>query len=215
MPLTSTVSSWFLLADFDAAGAGDAGDAHAAGDHGGVAGHAAARGEDAFRDFHAVNVVGLRFGANQNHGSGLRFRHSVVGAEHDYADGGAGRGGKAGRDQVEGLARGGIEHRVQQLIELLRIDALHGFALGDETFADHLDGDAHRGRAGALAVAGLQHVELVIFDGELEVLHVAIVLLEVAGDLAELVVNIRHDILELVDGKRACGCPRRRPRLGR
>ena len=53
----------------------------------------------------------------------------------------------------------------------------------------HVDGDAHGGEAGALAVAALQHVELALLDGELDVLHVAVVLLERAAHLHELLVD--------------------------
>ena len=152
-----------------------------------------------FGDFHAVNIVRLRFRADQNHGGRFRFGHRFIGGEYDHAYRRAGRGGQSGRDQIQALARRRIEHRVQQLIELLRIDALHRFALGDQPFAHHLDGDPHRRRARALAVAGLQHVQLVIFDGEFEILDVAIVLLQVAGDLAQLIENVGHDRLQFLD----------------
>src|SRR5262249_29481231 len=45
------------------AGAGHAALAHAARHDSGMAGHAAARGENTFRDFHAVNVLGRGFGS--------------------------------------------------------------------------------------------------------------------------------------------------------
>ena len=48
-----------LVVDAQRAGAAHARPAHAARDHGGVAGHAAARGEDAGRRVHAVDVLGL------------------------------------------------------------------------------------------------------------------------------------------------------------
>ena len=67
---------------------------------------------------------------------------------------------------------------------------------------DHVDGDADGGQAGALAVAGLQHVELAILDGELEVLHVAIVLFHLPGDGAQLLVDLGHGALEFADGQR-------------
>src|SRR3546814_11082057 len=47
-----------IIVDGQAARAGDAGTAHAAGHHGGVAGHAAARGQDALGRVHAVDVFG-------------------------------------------------------------------------------------------------------------------------------------------------------------
>ena len=74
-----------------------------------------------------------------------------------------------------------------------------GFFLRDEAFAHHINGDANGGEAGTLAVAGLQHVELSILDGELEILHVAIVLFHLPGDGAEMVVDLGHGALEFAD----------------
>ncbi len=53
--------------DGDCRGAGDAGAAHAARHHGRMAGHAAARGEDALGRMHAVNVFRARLDPNQDH----------------------------------------------------------------------------------------------------------------------------------------------------
>ena len=86
---------------------------------------------------------------------------------------------------------------MQQLVELGRVDAHDGLVLGDEAFGDHVDGHLQRRGSGALAVAGLQHVELLVLDGELHVLHVAVVLLEGVADLVELLERLRHDGLEL------------------
>ncbi len=72
-------------------------------------------------------------------------------------------------------------------------------SLRDQPFFHHLDGNANRGAAGALAVARLQHVQAAVLDGELEVLHVAIVLFQTRGDFAQLVVDVGLDLLELGD----------------
>ena len=94
----------------------------------------------------------------------------LFGGEGDLADRRARRGGQALGEHVRvGL---GVEHRVQQLIEAGRIDAQNRGLLVDQLFLDHLDGDPHGRAGGALAVAGLEHVQLALFDGELEVLHV-------------------------------------------
>ena len=166
------------LADADGARADDAGAAHAARDYCRVARLAADRGQNAFRDVHAVNVVGRGFFADQNHGTVFAQFHGFVGGECGAADGGSGRRRDAVGDKRQLLQRRGIKHRVQKLIELLGRHAQHGFLLVDHAFFDHLDRDANRGGAGALAVAGLQHVQLAFFDGELEILHVAIMLFE-------------------------------------
>ena len=91
---------------------------------------------------------------------------------------------------------------MQKLVELLRIDAQHRFFLGDQALVHHVHGDAHGRRTGALAVARLQHVELAVLDGELEILHVAIVLLQAGGDFAELLVSFGHQRFQRRDGLR-------------
>ena len=85
------------VVDADRAGAGDAGLAHAARHHRGVGGHAAAGGEDALGGVHAVDVLGARFDAHQDHLAPLRLQQlGFVGGEHDFAGRGAGRGRQAG-----------------------------------------------------------------------------------------------------------------------
>ena len=153
--------NWLLVfADVDGARADDAGASHAARDHRRVARLAADRGQNALGDVHAVNIVGRGFFADQNHGAVFASFDRVIGGERCAADGGAGRRGDAGGEQRQFFERFGIEDRVQKLIELLRLHAQHGFLLRDHAFFDHIDSDAHGGRTGALAVAGLQHVQL-------------------------------------------------------
>ena len=48
----------------------------------------------------------------------------------------------------------------------------------DQPFGDEVDGDLESRLRGALAGSRLQHPELAFLDGELDVLHVAVVLLE-------------------------------------
>src|ERR1017187_7656309 len=76
----------FMLVDGDGLGAGDARGSHAAADHGGVAGHAAAGGEDALGHFHAVNIVGHGFLAGQYDGGNLGGNHRIVGRDYHRAD---------------------------------------------------------------------------------------------------------------------------------
>ena len=47
--------------------------------------------------------------------------------------------------------------------------------------------------AGAFAVARLEHEELAVLDGELDVLHVLEMFLEGGADLREFRVALRHD----------------------
>ena len=81
----------------DAAGAGDAGPAHAARHHRRVAGHAAARGQDAAGGVHAVDVLGAGLDAHQDDRLALlRPALRLVGVEHHRA----GRRARAGRQTL-------------------------------------------------------------------------------------------------------------------
>ena len=85
---------------------------------------------------------------------------------------------------------------MEQLVDLGGLDALDRLVLGDEGFRDHVDGDLDGRLGGALRGARLQHPELALLDGELEVLDVAVVLLEALGVGLELLVDVRQLFLE-------------------
>ena len=79
--------------------AADAGLAHAAGDDRRVRSHPSARGKDALRDGHAVDVFGRGLGAHQDDRVllvGTGFGDGIVRGEYDLADSRAGRGRQAG-----------------------------------------------------------------------------------------------------------------------
>src|SRR6185436_694427 len=78
--------------------------------------------------------------------------------------------------------RAGIDAGVKELIDGLGLDAEDGLALADQTLVHHLHRDADGGAAGALSAAALEEIELLRLDGELHVLHVAEVLLELLVD---------------------------------
>ena len=70
---------------------------------------------------------------------------------------------------------------------------------GDQFLFSHIDGDADLGLSRPLPVTGLKHPELAALDGELHVLHVAVVFLELLGDGGKLPIDLRHLLLELGD----------------
>ena len=197
--------------------AGDAALAHAAGNDRGVGGHAAARGENAGGDFHAGDVLGGGFAADEDDdrifAAGVLL-DCILGGEDDLSNRRAGRGRQAGGEDFDLLALFDQAGN-QEVIKLVRLDAVNGFFLRDELFLDHVDGHANGGQAGALAVAGLQHVELAILDGELEVLHIAIVLFHLPVISLQLLVALGHHALRVRGWVAACGRRRPHPRPAR
>ena len=120
---------------------------------------------------------------------------SVLGGEYHLTAGGARRGGQTRADDLGGLQSFGVEHRVQQAVQLFGFDAQNGLFFGNHTLVHQIDGDLQGGGGGALAVAGLQHVELAVLNGELHILHVAVMVFEVMRDALELLVNLGHVLL--------------------
>ncbi len=100
---------------------------------------------------------------------------------------------------------------MQRLLQTGGRDHRNRFFFGDEAFVHHFDGDANRGGAGALAAAALQDEQLVLFDGELDVLHVLVVIFKALGVGDEFVVDGFVIALRVRRFPRACA--HRRPRL--
>src|SRR5262245_45034288 len=89
---------------------------------------------------------------------------------------------------------------MKELIEVLRGYALNGLVFRNQPLIHHLDRDAHRGNAGALSAAGLQHIQLAVLEREFDVLHVLEMRLESGRELFELAVHLHKlALLHLLD----------------
>ena len=190
-----------LLIHGDLGAAGDAAGAHAAGDDRRVRGHAAADGQDALRGLHALDIFGRGLQANQNNLLALFIPFlGVLGGEDDAAAGSSGRSGQRLGQRSRRLERLGVELRVQQGVQGAGLDHQDGLLVVDHAFVHQVAGDLERRSSGALAVAGLEHVELAVLDGELHVLHIAVVVLQRVADAHKLLVDLGHDVLQVRDG---------------
>ena len=137
--------------------------------------------------------------------------HGALGVEIHLAGGRAGAGGQAPGNALGRLDGGAVKDRRQHLVELVGRDAADGRLPVDQFLLLHFDGEADGGQAGAFAVAGLEHEDLAVFDGELEVLHVVEMLLQGLADCLQFGEGRRALVLQLRPPARACA--RRRPRL--
>ena len=155
-------------------------------------------GQDSRRLHHPVEVVGCRLPADENDAlARLAACLGGVGVEDDRPRRGAGRGVQALRDDLH-LGRG-VDHRMQQLVELRRIDARDRFLLRDQLLLDHLDRRPERRGRGSLRRPRLEQEELSLLDRELDVLHVAVVLLEPADRREQLRVRLRQQLVHALD----------------
>ena len=201
--LAAEAEALALLVHRDLLAAGDAALAHAARDDGGVARHAAAHREDALGGLHALDVLRGRLQAHEDDLlAALLPRLGVDGGEDDAPAGGARRGGEAPAHRRRLLEGDRVELRVEERVEVARLDHEHGLLLGAHALVHEVAGDLQRGARRALAVAGLEHEELLVLDRELHVLHVAVVLLQRRADLLELLEDVGHHVGHLRDRHR-------------
>lgn len=193
-----------LLIHLDVAAAGDAAGTHAARDDCRVRGLAAAHRQDALRKLHALDVLGRRLETDEHDLLPLlALCDGILRRENDGACRSAGRGSDALADDVvlvRFLERLGIELRMQQHVERLRVDLHERFLLGDHALVDEVAGDLDGGSSRALAVTRLEHIELLVLDGELHILHIAVVVFEDLADFLELLVDLGEHACHLCDG---------------
>src|SRR5260221_2499051 len=158
-------------------------------------------GEDALRHGHAADVFGAGFAADENHLLALRGPlFGFVCGEADLADSGAGHGVNAVRDDFAAqrfLLHFGIDHWIEEAVDIFGVDAQDRFFLCDEVFVGHVHGDFEGGRRRAFAGTRLQHVQLAFFDGELHVLHVLVVTFKFYSNLFELCISLGHNLFQL------------------
>ena len=122
-----------LLVHLDLAAAGDAALAHAAGYDRRVAGAAAADRQDALRGLHALDILGAGLKTNENDLLLLlALRLGVGRGEDDLAAGGAGGSAQTLAERRRGLEGLGVELRVEQGVEVARVDHQNGLL-----FIDH------------------------------------------------------------------------------
>ena len=93
--------------------------------------------ENALRGDHPVDVVRRRLEADEDHRPGRTALHRSVGIEDDPAARGTRACVQAPRDRFRRVAE--VDHRVQQLVELRRVDARDRLLARDQPLVDHVD----------------------------------------------------------------------------
>ena len=177
--------------------------AHTPRHHSSVRCHATSRGEHCLRGYHSMEILGRGFDAHQDHLFALqRELLGLVRIEDNLACRGTRRGGQTLGQRLDPRLSTRRDHRVQELIELLRLDTLYGGPAVDQSFICQVDRDSDGRGAGALACARLEHVQRAALDCELHVLDIFVVTLQSMRDLGELLVDLRHVALHLRDRTR-------------
>ena len=195
-----------LFINLDVTASGYAACTHAAGNDCSVAGHAAADSDDCLGDVHPGDIFRRSFKTDEDNllaGSCLLF--CFLGGKHDCAAASARSSSEALGNDILCLILEicFIKRRMQQVIELLRLYHEQSFILRDELLVDHVNCDLQSSIGSTLAVAALQHEQLAMFNRELHILQIMIMMLEQLGDSCEFLVSSRHRFLQMIDRLRS------------
>ncbi len=146
-----------------------------------------------------MNIIGSGFRADQEHLlPAFRLLLRPVSIKDNFTRCRTRRSRQAARNHVNLGA--GIKARVKQLIQLGRVDPPQRFIPVNKSFLDQVDSHLYRGGGCPLPGAGLQYVKLPPLNGELNILHVAVVGLKAAAVFGKLAVDFGHLLAELFNG---------------
>ena len=131
--------------------------------HRGMAGHAAARRQDALGGMHASGCLpGSPRPARGSPCGRPTYFLGLVGGKHDFAR----RRARRGRQVMPRRCARPCRWSDAELVERLRLDPSHRLLAADQPFARHFRGDPQRGLCGALSGPRLQHPQRAALDGE-------------------------------------------------
>ena len=191
---------FFFFVYRDVVASGYAALTHTTGNYCCVRSHAASCGEDTFRCNHTGQVFRRSLFPNQNNLlAGFLCNGCIIGTEYDLAACRTRRCRKSLSNRGVLLQFLCIKCRVEKLVNLLRCNSHdRGFFI-DFLFVHHIYGNLYRSFCRSLTVSGLQHEELALFNRELHILHILVVVLQDSGNVLEFSVYIRERFLHLID----------------
>ena len=139
--------------------------------------------EDTFRCDHTAKVFWRGFNTAENRAATC-FSHSLglVSGKADLTGRSTRASWKTSCECLCFLLCCWVEDRNEEGRDRVGRDLEERCLLVDELLFVHLNSDTNRCETSAFTVTSLKHVELVVFNGELEVLHVLEVLLKLLAD---------------------------------
>ena len=206
--LVEGLSSQFELLVFfvhlDVTAAGYTAGTHTTSNNGSVRSHTAADSQDTLRCLHAGDVFRRGFQTNQNNLFALCVpSFCIVSSEYDLTAGSTRGSTQTLAHRSSSLQSLGIELRVQQGVQVSRIDHQNCFFFCLMAFIYEVASDLQSSLCGSLTVTALQHVQLLVLDSEFHILHVVIVVFQGITNLDEFIVSFREFLCHLSDRHRS------------
>ena len=85
---------------------------------------------------------------------------------------------------------------MKERVELTGLHLQQRLVGREQSLGYEVDGDFERGCGRSLAVAGLEHIQLAVLDGEFHILHISVRLFQRASNLGEACVHLGHYLFQ-------------------
>ena len=202
--LASQLELLVLFVHLDVAAAGYTAGTHTTCNNGSVRSHTATNSQDTLRCLHTGDIFRRGLQTNQDNLFALSVPSlCVVSSEYDLTAGSTRRCAQTLAHRSSSLQSLCIELRVQQSVQVSRIDHQNCFFFGLVSFVYQVASDLQSCLSGSLTVTALQHIQLLVLNSEFHILHIVIVVFQSLANLDEFVVSFREFLFHLCDRHRS------------
>ena len=163
-----------------------------------MAGHTAADSQNTLSALHAGNIFRRSFQTDKHNlltASSPGF--GILCSENNLAAGSARRCTQSLANGLSFLQCCSVKLRMQQSIQVSRIDHGNGLFFRPHTFVHQIAGDLQSRLSRTLTVSALQHVEFAVFHGKFHILHIAVMLFQNIADFHKVGVRFREFLRHL------------------
>ncbi len=168
---------------------------HTTSNHGSVGSHTTTSGKNTLSSRHTSEV--FRRSLDTNHDDLLAILMpflSIVCVEYDLTTSSTRRSRKTLCDDLSLRERQLIEYRVQQFIKFLWLTTEDSSLLVDHTLVKKIHSNLHHRSTCTLTVTSLEEPEFTFLYGELHILHIMIVVLQLILQRIQFLVKFRHSL---------------------
>ena len=202
--LASQFKLLVFFVHLDVAATGYAASTHTTSNNGSVRSHTATNSQDTLRSLHTGDVFRRSFQTNQNNLFALSVpSFCIISSKYNLTASSTRRSTQTLADRCSSLQSLCIELRVEQGVEVSRIDHQNSFFFGLVLFIYEVASDLESSLSGSLTIPALQHVQLLVFYCEFHILHIVIVVFQCLANLNEFSVCFREFLFHLCDRHRS------------
>ena len=195
--LAAKVKILIFFADLNLAAAGYTTGTHTTCYYCCMRGHTAANGQDTFCCMHTFDVFRRGLKTNENNSFACFVMCLCVLSGEVYLTCCSARGcRKCTTDNLSLCESLSIKVRVKELVKRLSVNTHNCLLRSNHTFIYEVTSDLKSCLCGSLTVTGLKEIQLTFLNGKLHILHITVVVFELACDLKELLVSFRHILFQ-------------------